>query len=43
MRLDPLFNAVDKSVEADLPLVWAQSGVDSQFLHDVEVRSHLIS
>lgn len=36
-------NVVDKSVEANLPLVWSESGVSSQVFHDVEVSPHLIS
>jgi len=40
---DPRVNFVDKSVEANLPLVWSESGVSSQVFHDVEVRPHLIS
>lgn len=33
----------DKSVEASLPLLWGQSGVGTQVLHDAEISSHLIS
>lgn len=33
----------DKSVEASLPLLWGQSGVGTQVLHDAEISPHLIS
>lgn len=33
----------NKSVEASLPLLWGQSGVGTQVLHDAEISPHLIS
>ena len=38
-----LVDVVDKAGEPALPLLWGQSSVSGQVLHDVEVAAHPVS